>query len=530
MSRPHILVSEHLGERALALLSEAAEVEAYDLLPEDEFRRRLPEADAVIIRSAHSLRTEHLELARRLKVAARAGAGVDNIDIEAATQRGILVINTPGANAVAAAEHTFGLLLAVMRRIVDADRHVREGQWDRQQFFGWELRGRRLGIIGIGRVGSQVAKRARGFDMDVYAYDPYVAPDIIRERGAKPVERLEDLLAVADVLTLHTPKTGPRLGRAELERLPRGAVVVNAARGGLVDEDALAALLETGHIRAAALDVFSQEPPRLDHPLFRLPRVVVTCHLGGSTVEAQWAIGERVAKAVLAALEGQVPEGAVNLPATSEGDQVDALVEMGRILGRLLAFSGAKGQTLKVEPIGKAAGLTELVSRAVLWGFLQAVGEESVNLVSAIPQARHRGIVAVAQQPVNGGEHREREPGIRAWFDDDVQGAVEVTRREEIRLRRFWGARFDMGLSPYMLVTRHNDRPGIVGAIGRILGDAAINIATLELGRHAPGGEAVMLLGLDNPVPDHVVRAIQALDAMRVVHSLNVGGEPAGVF
>lgn len=527
MAKPHILVSEHLGDRALAVLREGADLEAYDLLSEEKFRDRLQEADAVIIRSAHSLRAQHLALAPKLRVAARAGAGVDNIDIDTATARGIVVINTPGANAVAAAEHTLGLLLAVMRKIPEANRHVREGGWDRQAFIGHELRGRRLGIIGIGRVGTQVALRARAFGMEIRAYDPYVAPAVIAERGAIAVDSLEDLLASSEVLTIHTPKTGPRLKLAELQRLPQGAVVLNVARGGLVDEDALARLLDSGHVSGAALDVFSKEPPQLDHPIFQHPNVVVTCHLGGSTVEAQVAIGERVAFAVLDALEGRVPSGVVNLPAQGYREEATGrLIELGQAAGRLLALSGSSGRTLRVAGSGGITGPgLEMAARAVLWGFLDAVGEEAVNLVSAVTYAGQRGITVLTEQPLDGDD--DHETGLAAWFDEGRASAVEVTRRDGIRLRRFWGARFDMGLSPYMLVTRHHDQPGIVGAIGSVLGKAHVNIATLELGRDAPGGQAVMLLGLDNPVDVQLAQEIQQLEAISMVRSLAVGGQMA---
>jgi D-3-phosphoglycerate dehydrogenase len=518
--KPHILVTEHLGARALSILEAEASLEAYDLLPEDRYRERLREADAVIIRSAHSLRAHHFALAPRLRVAARAGAGVDNIDIAEATRRGILVINTPGANAVAAAEHTLGLMLAVMRNIVEADRHVRSGGWNRQAFFGRELSGRRLGIIGLGRVGSRVAQRARAFGTTVYAYDPYLSPDIIRERGAEPVQDLGQLLAVSDVLTLHTPKTGPKLGRAELEQLPEGAVVLNVARGGLLDEDALYDLLEEGRIWGVGLDVFAKEPPPPGHRLLKHPRVTVTCHLGGSTEEAQDAIGEQVVRSVLDALEGRIPAGAVNVPVPEGARDPERLVVLGRLLGQLLAVSGGQGRQLMVEAKGPGAeGPHEFLARAVAWGYLEAAGEEGVNLVSAVTAAAERGIAVTALHAL------DREAAgleLGAWFEGG-HGHVEVADGPSgPRLRRYWEARFDVALAPYLLVTRHHDRPGIVGALGTVLGDAGINIATMELSRSAPGGEAVMLMGLDNPVPPEVTARIRALDALRRVETLSL--------
>lgn len=522
MTKPHILVTEHLGLRALDILRADADLEAYDLLSEEDFRERLGSADAVIIRSAHKLRASHFDRAPRLKVAARAGAGVDNIDLTEATQRGVLVINTPGANAVAAAEHTLGLLLALMRRIPEADRHVRGGGWDRQAFFGSELLGRRLGIIGIGRVGSRVAQRARGFGMKPYAYDPFLSPEVIRERGAEPVAELTDLISVADVLTLHTPKNGPRLGLVELSHLPAGAVVLNVARGGLIDEDALAKLLQEGHVAGAALDVFTQEPPAPDNPLLRHPRVVVTCHLGGSTFEAQSAIGEQVARSVLDALNGQVPVGAVNLPPSGELQDPGLLVTLGRAAGQLLALSGSRGQRLFVEAaVSGPEAPRELVAHAVALGFLQAAGDERANLISSLTVAADRGMAVTAVAPL----HEAGVDGpvrIRAWFDREADLGVELFHNGGVRLKRLWGAHFDLALSPFLLATRHHDRPGMVGAMGSILGVAGVNIATLELGRNAPGGEAVMLVGLDSAVPPGPLSQLRAMQGMRQVESLTL--------
>jgi D-3-phosphoglycerate dehydrogenase len=513
-----VLVSEHLGRRALELLSASADLTAFDLLSEEEYRKRLADADAVIIRSAHSFRPAHMDLARRVRVVARAGAGVDNVDVEEATRRGVLVVNTPGANAVAAAEHTMGVLLAVMRNVARSDRHVREGGWDRQAFIGRELSGRRLGIVGLGRVGSRVAERARAFGMSVAAYDPYLSPEVMRERGAEPVSELAALLERSDVLTLHTPKTGPRLGREELGRLPAGAVVLNVARGGLIDEDALADLLEADHLYGAGLDVFQTEPPNPQHRLFQHPRVVVTSHLGGSTDEAMERIGERVARSVLEALDGRVPAGAVNLPVTAEGGADAAsmadTVLMGRLAGSLMALAGPPGPRVSVEAWGDGAGRrSEMLARAVALGYLEAAGDERCNLVSSLSVAEARGIQVRAGEP---GE-AEGPEGVRL-SGTATDAEVELVRGDTgYRLRRLFGASFDAPLSRHLLVTRHQDRPGIIGAIGTILGEDGVNIATMELGRRAPGAEAVMVMGLDNAVSPGALERIQKLASLRQV-------------
>ncbi len=515
MERPKILVSEVLDAQALALLAEHAEVEAHETMPEADFRARLREFDAVIIRSAHRLTAEHFRLAPGLQVAARAGAGVDNIDLDAATAAGVLVLNTPGANAVAAAEHTFALLLGTVRRVCPSDLHVRAGGWRRQDYIGFELRGRRLGIIGIGRVGREVARIAHGFGMEVYAYDPYVDPTEIKRRGAVPCATLEELLQKADVLTVHTPKTGPRLGRAELSRLPQDAVVLNVARGGLIDEQALMDLLDEGHLKFGALDVFTHEPPR-DERLLARDDLLFTCHLGGSTNEAMGKIGTRVVQLVLRALAGEVPEEAVNLalPQLDGLPSQQLIAAAGRAGGVLAALAKVDGPLVIAArgPLPEEA--LPIAARALIAGYLGVAADEPVNVVNALVQAQRQGIaLELRREPEDDAPAR-----IAAWFAGQPEKDVECAVADG-RLLRLLGAPLDLPVQGHLLATRHRDLPGVVGRVGTLLGAAGVNIATLQLAR-CGGGQAVMALGLDDEPPAEARKAIAALAEVAEVFSV----------
>ncbi|MDA8346182.1 MAG: phosphoglycerate dehydrogenase [Thermaerobacter sp.] len=515
--RPRVLVTEHLGDEGLKALRAEVDVEAYDLLPVDELPKLLPAFDAVIIRSAHRMTKDLLDLAPQLRVVARAGAGVDNIDLEAATARGVLALNTPGANAEAAAEHTFALLLALVRHVRISDQHVRAGGWNRQAFIGTELRGKSLGIIGIGRVGREVARIAKGFGMQTYAFDPYVAEETVRARGATKVETLEQLLHLSEVLTIHTPKTGPHLSRAELEKLPRGAFVLNVARGGLIDEDALQALCEEGHLAGSALDVFAHEPPS-DARLLARDDMVFTCHLGGSTTEAMSSIGTRIAGAVVRALRGEIPEEAVNLPFPNVDGVVPAqLLQIGRTLGRIVAATGGEGPLLCVACRGGLPDeVAPITARAVLTGILERVVDGPVNPVNAVLRAQEAGLQVSINIEAGG------PPRLAAWFAGEEERQVEVTVEHSPRIRRLAGGRFDLRLPRQLLVTQHKDLPGVVGRVGTLLGSAGINIATLELDREIAGGHALMALGLDDPVDETLLYSLRQLPEMQHIYTVGI--------
>jgi len=514
--RPRVLVTEHLGADGLAVLRAEVDLEAHDLLPVEELGERLSSFDAVIIRSAHRMTRELLDRAPGLRVVARAGTGIDNIDLDAATARGVLVLNTPGANAEAAAEHTFALLLSLVRHVRTSDRHVRSGGWDRQAFIGSELRGKALGIIGIGRVGREVARIAHGFGMHTYAYDPYVAEETVRARGATKVDSLEELLGRAEILTIHTPKTGPKLGYAELAQLPLGAYVLNVARGGLIDEEALQALCDEGHIAGASLDVFTHEPPT-DQRLLSRDNMVFTCHLGGSTNEAMSGIGTRIAKAVIRALGGEIPEEAVNLPFPSfDGVMPGHLLQVGRVLGRVVGATGGEGPALHIACRGGIPDdAAPIASRAVLTGLLERILDGPVNPINAVLRAQEAGLKM--QIGVEGGG----PPRLAAWFAGQEDRQVEITVNEAPRILQLAGGRFDLRLPRYLLVTQHKDLPGVVGRVGTLLGSAGINIATLELDREFAGGRALMALGLDAPPGDDLLQGLGTLSELEHVYAVN---------
>ena len=519
--KPKILVTEALGPEGLAYLQEHAEVTAYRLLPPEQLPQILSDFDALIIRSAHRITRDLITNRPRLKVVARAGSGVDNVDLDACTELGIAVVNAPGANAVAAAEHTFGLLLAVMRNIRLGDLHVRRGGWDRQAHLGEELHSRRLGIIGLGRVGRNVARLAHAFRMEVYAYDPYIGEDIFQAHAAIRKATLEELLAVADVLTIHTPKTGPRLTEPLLRLLPKGAFVVNAARGGLYDEDAVVRLMQQGHIAGFGCDVFPKEPPDPEAPLFKLPRVVVTPHLGGSTHEALANVGVMTAKGVIETLNGITPPNLVNVPIPPlEVPELTALDRMCNTLGRVFsALNPVFGARLVVTP-GRRVPAEALpwIRQSLLAGVLQDRVDERVNTVNALIQAKEQGLVLTIDNDAKAADtlslnlRWEGQPESQTEFEWQQNGA------SALHLRRINDIGFDLGWPEVALVTRHQDTPGIVGQIGTLLGEFGVNIGNLHLGRRTLGSEAIMVMALDTPPSDKLREALLQIPGISSVY------------
>ncbi len=509
MSRPKILVTEVLGPKGLEYLRRHADVDAYDLLPPEELPPLMDHYDAVIIRSAHRLTRDLLIGHPRLKVVARAGAGVDNVDLEAATEFGIAVINAPGANAIAAAEHTFGLLLAVMRNIVAGDAHVREGGWDRAAFLGHELYEKRLGIIGLGRVGRQVARIAHGFRMQVSAYDPYLPQDIFQAHDVREVACLEDLAAQSDILTIHTPKSGPRLDEALLRRLPMGAIVMNVARGGLIDESALARLLSEGHVRGAGIDVFVDEPPASKSPLLSIPGVVVTPHLGGSTHEAMVEVGMMTARGVLDALDNQTPANLVNVPIPDLAEHhLKALDHAIRVAGRIFSRFNPRASRPLVLSVGQgfSPSVIPWLRQALLAAFLEGRVDERVNTVNALLVAEQQGVVLLVEEA-----HPESES---PWLSLRQEGLPETElsvalHQGQLLLKKMAGIPIDLPWPDRALVTCHRDAPGVVGRVGSLVGRYGINIGQLHLGRRSPGQEALMILTLDTDPPDELLHALR---------------------
>lgn len=514
-----ILVADGLDGEGIALLRTEAEVDVPAGLTADDLPAAIRDADAIVVRSRTRITDAVLQHAGRLRVIARAGVGVDNIDTDAATRRGILVLNAPDSSTVSTAEHTLAMLLALARRIPAAHAAAGQGMWSRDRFTGVELYGKTLGIIGLGKIGSEVTRRAQAFGMQVIAYDPFVTS----ERGARlnvDLVSWEALLDRSDILTLHVPlteRTRHLIDHDALARLPHGVLIVNCARGGLIDEDALLAALEEGHVGGAALDVFEDEPPRHSR-LSAHPRVVVTPHLGASTAEAQRRIGLEVAAQVLAALAGRPVRGAVNAPTVPEetwqrlGPYIELAGQLGRIAQQL---AGGHAQQVELSFEGEIASWeTEWLRAAFLRSLLAPVLAQPVNLINATVLAQDRGI-ALSERRDERSEDFSTLLRVRVVTTTDALAlAGTVFGRRDPRIVFFDGYRIDLVPAPFMLWIWNEDRPGMIGKVGTLLGNADVNIASMQVGRDAPRGRAVMVLGLDDPVPEGLLDALRRIDGV----------------
>ena len=515
-----VLVVEPIAEEGVQLLRQAgARVDVRLGLSPRELAEAIRDYNALIVRSQTKVTAEVVRAGRSLQVIGRAGTGVDNIDVEAATRAGVLVVNTPDSSVRATAEHAVALLLSLCRNVPQAHASVQQGEWKREAFVGTEVYGKTLGVVGLGRIGGEVARLGRALGMRVLAFDPYVGEERAAHLGAEPVS-FARLLEESDFVTLHVPLTSQTrgmIGREELRRMKRGARLVNCARGGLVDEAALLEALEQGHLAGAALDTFAEEPPQ-DLRLVRHPRVVATPHLGASTQEAQEAIGVDVAEQVLQALEGRLPRGAVNV-AAFRGDVWDRLsphLELARVLGSLLRqLSPGPVQAVEVRLEGELSQVeaSPLVA-SVLVGLLGGVTDQVVNLVNATLLASERGVRVVESRQ----ETSEDFASLMRVTAQTPRGtfllAGTLFGRREPRIVRIGEYRIDLGLAPYMLFAWNTDRPGMIGRVGTVLGRHGVNIAGMHLGRESRGGVAVMVLTLDDPVPAPAVDEIRSLDGI----------------
>lgn len=524
-----ILVAEPVAREGVDLLRSRHDVDERTGLSHAEYVELVPEYDALVVRSQVQVDAELIGAGRRLVVIGRAGVGVDNVDLDAATRAGIVVVNAPTGNTIAAAEHTLALLYAVARRVAAADASVRRGEWKRSQFTGVELRGRTLGIVGLGKIGQAIAARARAMEMTVIGVDPFVSAEQAAHHGVELVE-LAELLARADAVTLHVPLTRATrgmIGAKELARMKSGAILLNVARGGLVDETALAAALRDGHLGGAGVDVFEREPPT-GSALLEAPNTVLTPHLGASTAEAQVLVSEEVADQILDVLDGRPARYAVNAPLlTPETARALApYLPLAEMLGRFFAqFCRTGVKTLTLEVAGELAGydVTPLTA-GVLRGLLETATTERVNLVNAAALARARGITVVERRTPEAGQFSSllTLSGQSALGLTTVAGTVAAGEPRLVRLQDYW---LDMVPTPTMLVTRHHDRPGTMGRIGQILGDADVNISAMHLARSAPRADALMILAVDEDVPPEVAEAIRAFEPVLDVWTIRLGAE-----
>jgi D-3-phosphoglycerate dehydrogenase len=526
MSR--ILVVEPVAAPAIDHLAAVHETEVRLGLSRDALLRVLGEDggwDAVVLRSQTRVDAELLSAASpRLSVVGVASVGIDRIDVDAATRAGVMVVNAPTGNTIAAAEHTMALMLALLRHVPAADASVKAGEWERSRYTGRELRGKTLGIIGLGKIGKAVARRAVGFEMRVLAADPYLTADQASEAGAKLVG-LPELLHRADVVTVHAPLTAQTrglLGRAQLEAMKPGTVVLNVARGGIVDEAALADALDQGLVSGAAVDVYSAEPMAPDNPLRRAPNVVLTPHLGASTSEAQDRVGLEMAEQVVMALDGVTPPYAVNAPAVSPetAPKLRPYVELGRRLA-MLARQLAPGafDALSLTYAGEiAAGECAPIRTAALAGLLETVTDQRVNAVNADLVARERGLTVREERTASSDPWASLvELAIGPAEGEPALTLAGSTAHGRPHLAGLGGFAIDAELAGLMLVTRHHDRPGIVGAVGTILADAGINISSLELSRLSEHGEAMMFVSVDDAIDATVRDRIRDVDGIIAV-------------
>ena len=513
---PRVLIADPVGAEGVELLRSAAEVEVQTGLPPQKLLEIIGAYDALVVRSETRVSRQIIEAGRRLKVVARAGIGVDNIDLDAATAAGIAVVNAPTGNTVAAAEHTIALMLALSRNIPSAHQSLQQGEWRRSAFMGIEVRDKALGICGLGRVGSEVARRAQAFGMRLLGYDPFVAPDYARRIGVELMP-LEQLLAAADFITLHTPLTpGTRqmMGPRQVAACKPGARLINVARGELVDEAALLDGLESGQLGGVALDVFAEEPPP-PGPLLAHPKVIVTPHLGASTREAQREVAVEAAEQVLAVLHGQPARNTVNAPfvAPEVHEMLAPFIPVASVVGRLLAYF-AEGQVsgITIGYEGKIAEYdTRILQAATLAGLLAPVSTVNLNLINAPVLARERGWSITEQR---NAVSREYASLITATLETDegnftLAGTSMRNEPHIVRINDYW---LDMAPnSPYLLFVDNQDQPGSIGAVGTIAGRHNINISFMEVGRLRLRGRAMMMIGLDDPAPPEVLTEIQQL-------------------
>jgi D-3-phosphoglycerate dehydrogenase len=524
-----VLIAEPLADAGIELLRRHHEVDVRGKLSHEELLDAVRDVDALVVRSATRVTADVLAAAPRLKVVGRAGIGLDNVDVAAATKRGVMVVNAPQSNVVSAAEHTIALLLAQARNIPQAHATLRSGHWERSRFTGAELYGKTLGVIGLGRVGTLVAHRLHAFGMRIVAYDPYVS----HERAAQmdiDLLPLDEVLARADFVTIHLPKTAETVGLLGAQRLALmrpGARLVNTARGGIVDEAALAKAVESGHLAGAALDVFEEEPTTAS-ALFEVDDVVVTPHLGASTAEAQDKAGVTIAEQLMLALDDQFVPFAVNVEAGQFPDAVRVFLPLAEKLGRLYTTfaQGGPGGPVTVDVVGDLAEHdTRVLTLAALKGMLAPVVSEPVTFVNAPLIAADRGmeVTEVKTRRSRDWVNLLTVSGRGPRGDVSVSGTT-VGPRDAERLVAVSGLAVDMPPAEHMAFFFYADRPGIIGKVGTLLGEAGINIAGMQVGRREAGGEALMSLTVDSTIPAHVldeiVDAIAAFDG-KFVHFPN---------
>lgn len=515
-----VLVSDPIAQEGIDILKQCGEVDVKTGLSKEELISIIGDYDALAVRSETKVTDDVLEAARNMKIIGRAGVGVDNIDVPTATKRGILVVNSPGGNTIAAAELTMALLLAMARNIPAATASLKSGEWKRKLFVGVEVYKKTLGVVGLGKIGSEVARRALAFGMEVLAYDPFLSAESAERLGVKFAD-LNDVIARSDFITLHLPKNAQTAGMIsddQFAKMKDGVRIINCARGGIVDEGALARAIESGKVAGAAVDVYSQEPPEADNPLIGLKQVVSTPHLGASTEEAQVNVAIDVAEQIVDVLSGKPARSAVNMPALSVEDMglVEPYMRLARAMGTLaVATTDGSAQSVDVSYYGTISEAdTGPVTRAALVGFLQPISPENVNYVNALLLAESRGIKV---NETKSRSHEEFQDVMTVKFVTDRETRTlsgTVFGKSDIRITSIDGYGIDVVPEGTVIFSNHVDKPGIIGKVGAVLGSHNINIAGMHVGREKPGMEAVMILSVDDPVPAEVVKELSGLEGL----------------
>ena len=507
-----ILAADGIANEGIDLLKKSFAVEVRDKISHEELLEIIPQFDALIVRSASKVTADVLERGTNLKIIGRAGVGVDNIDIQTATERGIIVINSPDGNTIAATEHTFAMMLAVSRNIPQANQSMHGGKWDRKNFVGVELRNKILAVIGLGRIGAGVAKRAQSFDMNVIAYDPFVSEERAKSLGVRLVN-LDELFKIADFITVHMPLTNSTrnmISIPQMRTMKPTVRLINCARGGIINENDLATALKENLIAGAAIDVFENEPLAEDSPLRNLPNIILTPHLGASTVEAQIGVSVDVAKGIIDALNNRPVATAVNLPHIPSHilEKLAPFLDLAERLGRTItSMSKEPISSVQVKVNGKIADMnSSLISTAVLKGMLTAALDTNVNLVNANILAAERGIHL---SEIKSGIARDFANTVTVSANGNiVTGTLFGNEGRIVSINNF---RVDVDPHERILICPHINQPGVIGTVGSLLANHGINISGMQVGKTAIEGTSLMVLTVDNPIPQHVIDEMKAL-------------------
>ncbi len=521
-----VLIADQINEKGIEELKGVAEVVSNFTISKEELLNVIEDFDAIIVRSRTKVTREVIEASNKLKIIARAGVGVDNVDVQAATERGVMVINAPESTSITVAEHTMGLILALSRKIAIADSSVKQGKWEKSKFMGIELNGKTLGVIGMGRIGSQVVTRSKAFGMDTIVYDPYITEKSASELGVTVVD-LDTLIKTSDVMTIHVPLTSETkhlISGEQFEMMKENAFIVNCARGGIINEEDLYNALSTNKIRGAGLDVYENEPPK-DNPLLGLDNVVLTPHIAASTSEAQRDAAIIVANEIKKVFEGQSPRNVINMPVLDPEtfSIIKPYFELIEKIGKFM-IQTAKGNINEIDVTycGDLSEFTkhDILTRMILQEVLNPILTEPVNLVNATSVAENRGIIVTEGKRCDSKGYKSLIKVSMKSDHNDI--SVEGIFEQQPKIVMINDYKVDFEPVGTMLISKYKDKPGIIGSIGTKIGEHGINIAKMQVGRKELGGEAVMVLKVDQHVPELVISEIKKLEDVNDAVAVNL--------